>query len=186
MSLEYTPNKQKIIETILWFLHRSQRTDIHSILKEIFYADKVHLQRYSRPVTGDYFIKMNYGPVASHAYDLLKGNRLSEYVRKQRFTSDIFEDAIRAFDTRDQYCIKPLRGPDLDYFSGTDLECMQVALEQCNGKSFETLVAITHDELSWKNAQLDQRMAFEDFIEEREDKEEYLEYLRESAECLAL
>ena len=186
MNIRYTPNKQKIIETILWFLRRSQRTDLHSILKEIFYADKAHLQKYGRPVTGDYFIKMNYGPVASYAYDFLKVNRLSEYVRKQRFTPDILENAIRAFDTQDQYNIKALRDPDIDYFSRTDLLCMEFALAKCNGKAFDELVKISHNEPSWQKAELDEAMAFEDFIEDRPDKEEYLEYLRESSECLAL
>jgi uncharacterized phage-associated protein len=186
MKLEYTPNKQKIIETILWFLHRSQRTDLHSILKEIFFSDKIHLTKYGRPVTGDYFIKMSYGPVPSYAYDLLKVDRLSEYVRKQRYTADILEDAIRAFDTKDQLCIKPLREPDLCYFSGTDIECMEQALAECNGKSFDDLVMITHADPAWQKAQLDQRMDFEDFIENRQDKEEYLEYLRESSIWLSL
>jgi uncharacterized phage-associated protein len=185
MDIQYTPNLQKIIESILWFAKRSQRTDIHSILKELYYSDKIHLQKYGRPVTGDTYIKMDYGPVASYAYDFLKVSRLSDYTRRQRYTPDVLEEAIRAIDASDPYKIRPLRLPDIDYFSETDLECMKEALGRCNGKSFEELVEITHREKSWQAATMDKEMNFEDFLDDISDKEARLEYIKESAPCLS-
>jgi uncharacterized phage-associated protein len=186
MKIKYNPNFQKIIESILWFAARSQRTDIHSILKELFYSDKLHLRKYGRPVTGDDWHRMEYGPVASYAYDFLKHSRISEYVKRQRYTPDILEEAIRAIDVKDPYKIKALREADLDCFSGTDIECMTEALDICNGKDFNELVEMTHKEAAWRNAADNGEMAWEDFLEGVLNKEDRLEYIRETASCLAL
>ncbi len=187
MDITYIPDQQKIIEGILWFLNRSERTDLHSILKELFYSDKLHLSKYGRPVFGDHYLKMEYGPVGSYAYDLLKHNRISEYVKRQRFTPEILEDAVRAFNCSDSYTIRALREPDTDYFSKTDFECMEKALSLCNGRDFRELVEITHREPAWQKADMNGRMNFEDFIDQNvSNREELIEYIRESTECLAL
>ncbi len=34
-------------------------------LKLVFFADRYHLRKYGRPVVGDEYLAMNYGPVAS-------------------------------------------------------------------------------------------------------------------------
>ena len=187
MNISYVPDQQKIIETALWFLNRSKRTDLHSILKELFYSDKFHINKYGRPVSGDYYVKMDYGPVGSYAYDLLKHNRISEYVKRQRFTPDILENAIRSFNCSDPLKIQPLRTEDFDYFSKTDIECMEMALSKCDGCGFDELIKITHCEPAWQKADMNGDMNFEDFIDQdTPNREELLEYIKESSECLAL
>ncbi|MFB3902421.1 MAG: Panacea domain-containing protein [Acidobacteriota bacterium] len=37
--------------------------------KLLYFADKYHLTRYGRPVIGDQYVKMEYGPVPSKALD---------------------------------------------------------------------------------------------------------------------
>jgi uncharacterized phage-associated protein len=185
MAIQYTPNPQKIIEAILWFAKRSQRTDAHSLLKELFYCDKIHLQKYGRPVTGDSYIKMDYGPVASYAYAFIKVQRLSDYVKRQRYTPDVLEEAIRSIDTSDPQRIKALRESNLDYFSGTDIECMKLGLLRCNGRDFQELVDMTHEEKAWQNAVIDGVMNFEDFIDDGPNKVDLLDYIKETAPCLA-
>lgn len=44
----------------------------YKILKLLFLADKYHLVRYGRTITGDKYAAMNDGPVPSHIYDLFK------------------------------------------------------------------------------------------------------------------
>ncbi|WP_409530306.1 Panacea domain-containing protein [Shinella sp.] len=41
-------------------------------LKTLYYADRAHLQRYGRPITGDRYIAMENGPVPSYAYNAVK------------------------------------------------------------------------------------------------------------------
>ena len=39
-------------------------------LKLIYFADRFHLRKYGRPVTGDEYLAMTYGPVASSVKDI--------------------------------------------------------------------------------------------------------------------
>ena len=39
-------------------------------LKLVYFADRYHLRKYGRPVVGDEYLAMNYGPVASGTKDL--------------------------------------------------------------------------------------------------------------------
>src|ERR1700681_3309737 len=40
------------------------------VLKLVYFADRYHLRKYGRPVVGDEYVAMNYGPVASGTKDL--------------------------------------------------------------------------------------------------------------------
>lgn len=184
--ITFNANQQKIIETLLWFAGRSIRTDIHSLVKEMFYSDKIHLERYGRPVTGDVYIKMDHGPVASIAYDFLRAHRLQpQFIKK--YDSGVFENAIQALDTSDPFKIRALREPDIEYFSGTDIDCMEEALKTCNGKDFCELVDMTHKEAAWIEAQLNGRMSFESFIDKQHpERDKFIQYVQETSECLAL
>ncbi len=81
MSIRFRFNAKKAVEVILWFAERRPGISFHTLLKLLFYADKRHLNRYGRPITGDDYIAMQYGPVASTTYDMLKGAPLAlEYL----------------------------------------------------------------------------------------------------------
>ena len=43
------------------------------LLKMLYIADRIALQRIEQPITGDSYVSMNYGPVLSSVYDLIKG-----------------------------------------------------------------------------------------------------------------
>lgn len=185
MNISYTPNHQKIIEALLWFVQKSKRTDMHSLVKKLFYSDKIHLEKYARPVTGDTYVKMENGPVGSAAYDFLKVDRLSPTFRRN-YPADVIESACSSFKVSGTET-KALRDPDLDYFSRTDLDCMQEALSRCDDKDFGELVEITHKELAWKNAIDNSTMQFQDFIGcDHPDRDNYLKIIAENSECLAL
>lgn len=48
-------------------------------LKLVYFADRYHLRRFGRPITGDEYLAMPYGPVASSAKDLAEmGEFLSD------------------------------------------------------------------------------------------------------------
>ncbi|NCC05824.1 MAG: DUF4065 domain-containing protein [Proteobacteria bacterium] len=44
------------------------------MMKGLYNSDKAHLHKYGRPVTGDIYVKMSYGPVPSLVCDTLRGN----------------------------------------------------------------------------------------------------------------
>jgi len=95
----------------------------HQAFKLLYFADLRHLERYGRPITGDQYVAMDYGPVPSNTYDLVKipGRELP-----------------------------PIEG-DLDELSDSDLEVLEEIVEQYGKHGFRERTEISHD-AAWKAA----------------------------------
>ena len=183
MPIKFKANHQKIIEAITWIARRLPGSSRYIILKALFYADKFHLQKYGRPVTGDTYIKMVAGPVASLAYDLIKRN---DYLPLELLTA-----ADNAFDSAKSCSkyppVEAKRVPDMEWFSETDIECLEAAAVLCSDKGFSALKDATHQEAAWLAAPMNGEMDFALFLDEDvPNREELLEYIAETASCQAV
>ena len=183
MQIRFKANPQKIIEAIVWIARRLPGSSRYLVIKTLFYADKFHLQRYGRPVTGDTYIKMAAGPVPSLAYDLMK--------RSDYLPPELLLEADYAFDNADnggKYPpIEAKREPNEEWFSGTDLQCLEEAAAYCSGKDFRTLKDETHQESAWIEASMNGEMDFALFVDEGVlNREALLEYIAETAPCQAV
>src|SRR5690606_40518414 len=47
-------------------------SDIHKLMKLMYFADRDHLVKYGFPITGDMYIKLPYGPVPSFSNFVLR------------------------------------------------------------------------------------------------------------------
>lgn len=181
-TIKYKANPEKILEGVVWVCGKRPGQGFHYILKTLFYADKRHLSRYGRPVFGDTYVKMPFGPVASLAYDILKG---SEYA-----PDEYLEMAADSFsvDRSGKYPrVTAKRTPNESLFSGTDLDCLAEAMELCDGMDFGTLTSATHEEKAWLEADMNSEMDYAKFIDEDvPDRDGLIAYISETACCLAL
>ena len=181
MKIQYRANARKILEALVWVASRRPGNGFHFILKTLFYADKFHLQQYGRPVTGDTYVKMAYGPVASLAYDMLKSEDGLPSVALERIAEAL---DVKRDKTPHVYA---KRDPDVMCFSETDEKCLHEALEFCDGLDFDFLTHKTHQEPAWQAADMNSQMDYALFIDsDAENREELIEYIREMAPCLAL
>lgn len=74
---------RKATQALNFFAQQAGGT-IHKLkaLKLVYFADRYHLRRFGRPITGDEYLAMPYGPVASSVKDLAEmGEFLSEEER---------------------------------------------------------------------------------------------------------
>lgn len=166
-----TFNKDAALESVLYVAeHIGGRKDMHKIFKTLYFADREHLSRYGRSITGDSYIAMEYGPVPSFINDIFKA------VRGNSFFSGRSDDLQGYFHFVNNYVIEPDRKPDMDYLSDTDVECLDFAISKCKGKSFKELTKMSHD-LAWSNTQKDRKMSVKDILRENGDTEEYAEYI---------
>lgn len=65
--MRFSVDKEKTIEALLYIVTRYGEVGRFHALKTLYYADRAHLQRYGRPITGDRYIAMENGPVPSYA-----------------------------------------------------------------------------------------------------------------------
>lgn len=156
--LRFQFNEKKGVEALTYVASKWPGLTAFFAAKVLFFAEKKHLNRYSRPIVGDTFIAMPNGPVPSTLYDFIKG-RLDQ-------AGD--PDAVMAalLIERDPYPrLAAQRAPDLDVLSLSDLECLDEAIGFCRGRSFGTLSTLTHQERAWIDAPVNGPMDYEDMID---------------------
>mgnify|MGYP001058903802 CR=1 FL=1 len=154
-------SREKAIEVILFIAKRLDRPQFHQISKMLYFADKLHLERYGRLVCGDSYIAMEYGPVPSGVYDIMKHNGI------------VYLDAF----TVDGYQVLPSRPSDIDELSDSDTECLEEAIKLYGGHSFGELVDITHADSAWQQAPQNREMTLESIVAMLDNSDELLEFL---------
>ena len=137
------PDYEKIVQMMNYFARKVGRENKISkliCLKIIFLADRYHLRMYGRTVTGDHYVAMQYGPVASDS------KRTFEFLGIPSFAQKYASSYLNPVDDHDIVSVKV---PDLDVFSETDIEAMDVALKTFS-KHKNSIVEFTHGFPEWK------------------------------------
>lgn len=112
---------------------------LHSVSKVLYQADRLHVMRYGRPVTGDHYVAMRHGPVPSGTYDVLKA------LRGDHVPIQLPEGIENALVVANGYSIGARRSANLDYLSVSDQECLAEAATHHGHKSFGQLTNDSHD-----------------------------------------
>lgn len=113
------------------------------LMKLLYFADKRHLQLWGRPITGDRFIRMEHGPVASAFYDLVKRSDMADAEAQS-----IFDGYLTVHGNS----VKAEVDPNLNDLSASDVEVLDEVLAQYGRYSAPQLSKISHSELAWQKA----------------------------------
>jgi len=166
----------KAIEIIVWLANRRPGIDIYHVAKVVYFAEKLHLNRYARPIVGDTYINMDYGQVPSGIRDLITDNPLLSPDHLQK-VADSF-----VVQKSPHPSLKSLREPNMDYFSGTDIQCLEESLREYGEKSFSELKRIAHDEKSYLRTGLNQPIDYTLLIDDdNPNREEILEEMSQTS-----
>ena len=167
MRHPFTFNVVKSVEAILYIAQYVKQPTFHRISKIMYFADKEHLETYGRFVCGDHYVAMKHGPVPSNTYDILKA------VRSNGFFESLDE---KAFVVVEQFLVKPLRAVCIDYFSESDLECLDNAISKYGAMSFNQLTELSHDQ-AWQTADENDYIDIEHIVATLADPDILLDYL---------
>lgn len=129
---------------VLNFFARKSGGEINKLkaLKLVYFSDRYHLRRYGRPITGDEYLAMPYGPVASGAKDLAE-------------MSDFLSDEERAYGAQfivpvDRYTFRSTSEVSEKAFSASDRIAMEWAWEKFGAMDRFQLADYTHRYPEWK------------------------------------
>lgn len=153
MKIIFNKNPQKAVEAVLWVIKNGE-SNMYNIWKILFTAEKYHLNKYGRPITGDRYMAMEHGTVPSWLYDTAK-------LRKQ---------GIGFY--RDENSLVAERDPILEYLSKSDINALKYGMQEYAGLSFAQVRDKNHKEPAWLNNYEKRGAAeavpipFEDMIEE--------------------
>jgi len=156
-AARYVPHTAKTLEVILWLANASQPIDIYHVVKAAFYADKYHLNKYGRPISGDEYQADRYGPLGQCIYGLLIQSPLEMLALET--------NGPLPFQIGRAWCVVAEREANARLLSESDIEALAYGLEQVAGRSFDDLVRATHDEKAYIEAN-GGLMRFEDFLDE--------------------
>jgi uncharacterized phage-associated protein len=137
-------------------------------LKLVFFADRYHLRRFGRPVTGDEYLAMNFGPVASGTKDLAE---MSDFLGE-----DERNYAIKFIEPFNHLEYRSLASVESRIFSESDMLALTWAWEKFGLRERFDLAEYTHHYPEWKRhepaltAKVETRapMNYRDFLEDPE------------------
>lgn len=151
-------DKEKAVEALVYIAGRFPGVGRFHAAKILYFAELFHLREFGRPIVGDRYIAMENGPVPSFAYDVLKGTTHPD-------DRSITEGALNPVTDRRYPEYEAARAPHMDYFSESDIECLDRAIEHCRKRSFGAISDETHKHLAWKSADLNSQMDYEDMLD---------------------
>lgn len=146
--VQFKTNHRKILECILWFAVKKPQIEQYALLKLLFLADKLHLNKYGRPASGDNYVAMEYGPVPTFAYDVLK--KKSTALTSLKLTD--FPFRIESNQQNKAVVVVPERGPDIKLFSKSDISAFTESLAKYGDWKFGRLMDFTHADPAYKTA----------------------------------
>lgn len=183
MSVQFEFDHEKTVAAALYIVSKNlPELTMAKLFKLLYFADKDHLVRFGRTITGDCYAAMKDGPVPSHLYDLFKEMRGPSHGPEAR----LLAENITAEPSPLTYPRLVATGTiDPMQLSVSDIASLERVLSAYGKLSFLRLRALTHETPAWENAWNGRKsdsepMEFEDFFDEDSDaiggaKEEMLE-----------
>ena len=136
MSSKYRLDARKALEVVVYIAKSVH--DRHGILKALYIADCQHIREYGRSLYSEEYRAMQFGPVGTTAYDLIK-------VAAGENESDDREIIQQGIEAKGKKYVAALREPDRKMFSDSDVECLDAAIKKCRWLSFQARTNLTHD-----------------------------------------
>jgi len=136
-------------------------------LKLVYFADRYHLRKFGRPVVGDEYLAMNYGPVASGTKDLAE---MSDFLgeEEERYAKRFIRPAESAITYTSVHDV------DEKVLSESDREALEFAWTRFGHVEKYRLAKLTHRYPDWKRHEASLRskvvsrapMNYRDFLED--------------------
>lgn len=183
-QIVFNPNKDKILEGLVWIANERPGLTRYYFVKIMYLAEKLHLQKYGRPIYGDPLYALEFGPVPTITYDLVK----EDFSFRTEDMADAFYSALSVSDKLNGHkAFTAKRSPDLDWFSASDIECMREAFDAFANLPFAEIMNQTHREPEWRAAGVNGKIDYEKILDDgTEDSQKTIARLAEQGRYIAL
>lgn len=136
---------QKVVESVNYLLRKGENNSLNKLLlmKLIWATDRYHLRKFGRLVTGDSYVAMPKGPVASLSLDIINHN---DFLPEDALS---FSEQYIEIDSSN-HNVKSLISSNLESLSRSDIEALDFAWSNFGSTPRFDLVDITHEYPEWK------------------------------------
>ena len=160
---------QRIKEVLLYILSKTGVVDYYHLMKILYLAERQHLAKWGEKITTDDYYALPHGPVPTRIYDALKAVK----EENEGFLADVLTVE------KDMPNVTPLRTPNMEYLSKSEVEALDNAIAKNIVKSFAELEQMTHDEYYHKALANGRKMSIEDIARSGGASEEMIQFIRE-------
>ena len=166
MPVQFTIDWEKSLAALVYLASKNlPEFDKYKACKLIFLADKYHLVQYARPITGDVYFAVEYGPIPSQILDRIKALERGEDEEMEAMLGKNPRFSYPHFTAKAEINFSAL--------SQSEIIALDRIAELFGSKNFAELKSITHAMPAYSRA-WDARsegskrapMQFEDFFEE--------------------
>lgn len=145
--MSFVFNIHKTVESLAYIitnLGMKKTTTKYDALKYLYFADRLALKRGLRLITGDTPYAMEYGPILSNTYDLIKNN-------VKRCDSKNLKIWIEHFKLNGNH-INLIKNPGIKYLSRFDISILDEIIKDFSDMDFNQLKNISHQLKEWNDA----------------------------------
>lgn len=160
---------KKAIEALTYIASKTPQPGFHNISKMFYFADKLHLERFGSMVSNDVYIAMENGPVPSRIYDFMK------FAAGRSVTASNAIPSVREAISVTGYMVSPIRKPNCDYLSKSEISCIDEAIATHGRKSFGQLSDESHDS-AWGSVPQDSPIPFVEIVKTLPSSDQLLSY----------
>lgn len=149
MRLRYDFDVEKLVQAIA-YMSSSGVTGLDKlkIVKLLFLADKQHLLKVGRPILGDRYSCMPYGPVPSQSFNIIR-DVIDADPEMRPIAEARFDEFLEIDRSRKHPALVAKKAADLDIFSESEIAALDAAINSYGMLTGPALVNLTHDDPIW-------------------------------------
>lgn len=149
MRLRYTFDVEKLVQAIAYFSSRGVKgLDKLKIVKLLYLADKKHLLEVGRPILGDFYACMPYGPVPSQSFNIIR-DVIDADPEMRPVAEERFDEYLSIDTSRHHHALVVKKEPDTDIFSASEVAALEATASQYGRYTGSELINITHEDPIW-------------------------------------
>lgn len=163
---------EKFTQLVTHLAQRVKGLDRLKAMKLLYFIDKHHLIRQGRPITGDTYLHLEWGPVPALGYRLLSGIRKDEdYPTSSSGSSDrqVLLEHLKIDDKPRFPIFQAKKDADLDYFSATERESIDAVINELGNLSPVELMDLSHEDATVRMTDRNSSIDFHLFFEKEPD-----------------
>ncbi len=171
MAIHFDLKPEKLASAIAYLAERVPALTKKQICKLLYFADKDHLLRYGRTITGDRYHALPQGHIPTAGLDAMNGN-------PRRIGAQVVQ-ALRKYGQLNHLVFEVHSSPDLKVFSRSDREVLDRIIASMGHLTAWQLEDLCHEEPSYKKTVANREVAFELFFDGHPEAEPIKEALTE-------
>jgi hypothetical protein len=188
-QLSYKFDFEKFVAALTYMAMKVNDLTKLRAAKLFYFADKYHLTTYGRPIIGDWYVRMDHGPVPSQSLDLMNELIVPFVIRGvKRPTLEAMQQFLEVDSTGRQPRFRARKPLDESVLSDSDVEALDKSIALFGKAPITRVWNAGHNERSWRDTlplqQIDYRLFFDDSSAEQKELLALIEEDQESEEQL--